>query len=232
MTRCSIGLSLSEDEGWHAWHHAWHGRVCCRHSPPGRRRPQRQPRDGRSGSPPRPCYSYPRPTAGRIVGRLTAARGRDSRCWRPPRSSTPPYCACCVGAKTWSPKHIPLPPTTAVRGRELFPRPDLRNSARARAGQRGARLSLRRLRVPEAVHPRSEAARGALRAPLMRARSPRCDAGRVPGSGRVLELWRVARGTEMECMYNVHCTRIRMRPWVQRLLHRVSIRHSEEGEEV
>ena len=146
------------------------------------------------------------------------------------RAARSPSASCPNGSR--GPLSTKDPPTTAVRGRELFPRPDLRNSARARAGQRGARLSLRRLRAPEAVHPRSEAARGALRAPLMRARAPRCDAGRVPGSGRVLELWRVARGTEMECMYNVHCTRIRMRPWVQRLLHRVSIRHSEEGEEV
>ena len=146
------------------------------------------------------------------------------------RAARSPSASCPNGSR--GPLSTKDPPTTAVRGRELFPRPDLRNSARARAGQRGARLSLRRLRAPEAVHPRSEAARGALRAPLMRARAPRCDAGRVPGSGRVLELWRVARGTEMECMYNVHCTCIRMRPWVQRLLHRVSIRHSEEGEEV
>ena len=40
--------------------------------------------DVQSGSPPRPCYSYPRPTAGRSVGRLTGhGRGWSAACRQP-----------------------------------------------------------------------------------------------------------------------------------------------------
>ena len=93
--------------------------------------------------------------------------------WKPPgeqRAARSPSASCPNGSR------VPLstndPPTTAVRGRELFPRP--------RGAAWGAPQPERRLRPPEAVHPRSEAAGGALRAPLMRARAPRCHAGPGP----------------------------------------------------
>jgi hypothetical protein len=53
------------------------------------------------------------------------------------RAARSPSASCPNGSR--GPLSTDDPPTTAVRGRELFPRPDLRNSARARAGQRGAR---------------------------------------------------------------------------------------------
>ena len=101
------------------------------------------------------------------------APGVALQAWKPPgeqRAARSPSASCPNGSR------VPLstndPPTTAVRGRELFPRP--------RGAAWGAPQPERRLRPPEAVHPRSEAAGGALRAPLMRARAPRCHAGPGP----------------------------------------------------
>ena len=59
-------------------------------------RPQRQPRDGRSSSPPRPCYSYRRPSWPHRWQAHSCPRPRLA-CWWPPRSSTLPYSSGRVG---------------------------------------------------------------------------------------------------------------------------------------